>query len=147
MKEIEKIQNEIGAYLIDMIPVPWKKICFYAECSIGCTSTWIAFIEKKTGVISTQEFFWKRYNSYPFKELDVNMTLADLSQKLFEAYIEKFGEDKVWRTMFYTIEEDYSFNIDFEYELPKGNFVEAHHAVFRKFFNSEYDYIEGKYPY
>ncbi|MGN0632868.1 MAG: immunity protein YezG family protein [Oscillospiraceae bacterium] len=147
MEEIEKIQSEIGYFLTEIIPVPWEKICFYAECQKVCTSTWFAFIEKETGVICTQEFFWKRYNKYPIRERQVNITLPDLAGDLYNAYIEKFGDAKKWCTMFYTVESDGSFKINFEYEMPKGNFVQIHHAVFERFFGVPYEYIEGKYPY
>ncbi|MBR3046143.1 MAG: DUF600 family protein [Oscillospiraceae bacterium] len=43
MEAIEAIQTELGLFLADMIPVPWEKICFYAECSPGTASTWFAF--------------------------------------------------------------------------------------------------------
>lgn len=147
MKEIEIIQNDIGIFLTDMIPVPWKKICLYAECENGSVSFWFALQEQKTDVITTMEFFWKRYENYPIRERDVRLKLADLVRLLYNSYINKYGEDKKWCTMYYTVESNYSVNIDLGYEMPKGNFVEIHHAVFERFFGAPYKYIDGKYPY
>lgn len=147
MNEIERVQNDIGLFLISAMPVPWKKICFYAECDNGCVSTWFAFEEEKTGIISTMECFWIRYNNYPVNELDVNIKLSDLARLLYNSYVKEFGESKKWHVMFYTVESDGSVKIDFEYEMPKGNFVEIHHNTFKRFFGTDYEYIEGKYPY
>lgn len=147
MKIIDSIQAEIGILLTKMIPVPWEKICLYAECDNGCVSIWFAFKEEKTNVICTQEFFWERYDEYPIKKRDVNIYLPDLIEDLYNAYIEKFGESKKWYTMYYTVESDFSFTINYGYEMPTGNFVQIHHNVFERFFGSPYKYIKEKYPY
>ena len=147
MKEIESIQTEVGQFLISMIPVPWEKICLYAECENGCASIWFGFKEEKTNVICTQEFFWERYQEYPIKERDVNLNLPDLVENLHNAYIEKFGETKKWCTMYYTVGSDYSVKINFGYEMPTGNYVQIHHKVFEHFFETPYKYHEEKYPY
>ena len=147
MNRIESIQSEIGYFLIKMIPVPWEKICLYAECDNGCVSIWFAFKEEKTNVICTQEFFWKRYQKYPIKERDVNINLPDLVENLYNAYIERFGENKKWYTMYYTLDSDHSVHINFGYEMPIGNFVQIHHSVFERFFGIPYKYNGEKYPY
>ena len=68
MEKIEAAQNELGQFLVSMMPVPWTKICFYADCAPGYADTFFSFIEEETGVISTMDFFWKRYDSYPVKK-------------------------------------------------------------------------------
>ncbi len=146
MERIEALQTELGQFLVSMMPVPWEKICFYADCVPGTASSWFAFIEKETGVICTQDFFWDRYEQYPFEKMDSYVSLLRLTKRLYNAYLERFGEDKIWRTMFYTLQSSGSINIDFAFELPPGNLVEQGDAVYRRFFNCDYKYIDGKYP-
>ena len=147
MRKIENAQKELCEFLISIMPVEWKKICFYSKCTSGSRTTWIALVEKETGAICTQESFWDRYNEYPCKKMDVYIKLGKLIKNLYNAYIEKFGEEKIWCTYSLTIEDDYSFHVDLGYEMPEGNLVEQHDKVFRDFFNEEYQYLEGKYPY
>ncbi len=147
MYKIENAQRELCEYLISMMPVEWSKICFYSKCTPGCCSTWIALIEEKTGKICTQESFWERYNSYPYEESKANITLFKRIKNLYSAYFEKFGEEKTWCTYYLTIESDYTFHVDLGYKMPEGDLVEQHDAVFEKFFNTKYEYLEGKYPY
>ena len=147
MKKIEALQTELGQFLVSMMPVPWTKICFYADCLPGTASSWFAFIEKETGVICTQDFFWKRYDSYELAEMDVFCKLLELAESIYDAYTERFGQEKIWRTMYYTLQSDGSVQIDFEYELPPGNLVERSNAVYRRFFDCEYTQApKGKYP-
>ena len=147
MENIEALQTELGQFLVSMIPVPWEKICFYAEVEPGRISTWFALIEKETDMICTRDFFWKRYHQYPVQKREVSMQLSALTKALFEAYMKKFGEDSVWRTIYYTLESDYSVHIDFEYEYPKGDLFEQHDYTYKRFFpDADYSYIEAKYP-
>lgn len=147
MYKIENAQKELCEFLIDMMPVEWSKICYYSKCTIGSRSSWIALIEKKTGIICTQESFWKRYSTYPYEEMESYVKLNKLTRNLFNAYLEKFGEEKIWCTYSLTIEDDYSFHVDLGYEMPEGNLVEQHDEVYRNFFNKEYVYLKEKYPY
>ena len=60
---------------------------------------------------------------------------------------DKYGEEKIWRTMYYTLLSDGSVHIDFEFELPPGNLVEQGDAVYNRFFNCERKKSpKGKYP-
>lgn len=102
---------------------------------------------EKNGIICTQESFWKRYSTYPYEEMAAYVKLNKLTRNLFNAYLEKFGEEKIWCTYSLTIEDDYSFHVDLGYEMPEGNLVEQHHEVYRNFFNKEYVYLAEKYPY
>lgn len=147
MHKIEIAQKELCEFLIDMMPVEWSKICYYSKCTTGSRSSWIALIEKKTGIICTQESFWKRYPTYPYEEMVAYVKLNKLTRNLFNTYLEKFGEEKIWCTYSLTIEDDYSFHVDLGYEMPEGNLVEQHHEVYRNFFNKEYVYLAEKYPY
>ena len=147
MGKIKALQTELGQYLSSIIPVPWEKICFYADCLPGTASSWFAFIEKETGVICTQDFFWERYDSYELAEMDVFCKLLELAESIYGAYTERFGQEKIWRTMYYTLQSDGSVQIDFEYELPPGNLVDQGNAVYRRFFDCEYTKApKGKYP-
>ena len=38
MEKIKAIQSELGYYLVSIIPVPWSKICFYAQAARGFSS-------------------------------------------------------------------------------------------------------------
>ncbi|MBR3901611.1 MAG: DUF600 family protein [Ruminococcus sp.] len=147
MHKIENAQKELCEFLIEMMPVEWSKICYYSKCTTGSRSSWIALIEKQTGIICPQESFWKRYSSYPYEEMVAYVKLNKLTRNLFNAYLEKFGEEKIWCTYSLTIEDDYSFHVDLGYEMPEGNLVEQHDEVYRNFFNKEYMNLEGKYPY
>ena len=146
MEKIEAAQTELGMYLVNMMPVPWKKICFYARCARGFAQTWFGLIEAETGVICARDFFWNRYDSTPMSERDVMRTLPKLALALYQAYLERFGEEKIWRLMFLTIESDGRMQIEFEYENLQGNSLEQHDEIFRRFFGSEYHYYWTKYP-
>lgn len=146
MEKIEAAQTELGMYLVNMMPVPWKKICFYARCARGFAQTWFGLIEAETGVICARDFFWNRYDSTPISERDVMRTLPKLALVLSQAYLERFGEEKIWRLMFLTIESDGKMHINFEYENLQGNSLEQHDEVYRRFFGTEYEYYRTKYP-
>lgn len=146
-ERIEALQTELGQFLVSMLPVPWEKICFYADAAPDTASEWFAFIEKETGVICTQELFWKRFESYAVEKTDAVCKLLDLTELLYNAYVERFGQEKAWRTMYYTLQSDGAVHIDLEYELPSGDMVERRNAVYRRFFNCERKKSpKGKYP-
>ena len=147
MEEIEALQTELGQFLISIIPVPWEKICFYADCLPGTSSIWYAMIEHETNLIITSGPFWKRYESYPFSEEDVTEKLLDLALDLYNAYSARFGQDNAWRTMYYTIQSDGKMQLDSENALPPGDLVEQQNAVYKKFFECERKKSpKGKYP-
>ena len=147
MEKIEALQTELGQFLVSLMPVPWEKICFYAECAPGTSSIWYAIIERETNMIITSGPFWKRYESYRLSEEEASEKLLDLALDLYNAYAAKFGPNKAWRTMYYTIQSDGKLQIDFEYALPPGNLVEQQNAVYKKFFECERKKSpKGKYP-
>ena len=146
MEKIEAAQTELGQFLISMMPVPWTKICYYAKVAPGFSSSWLGSIEKETNVICCEDFYWKRYDTYPFERREANRKLHQLVSELYNAYLERFGEEKIWRLIFYTIEADGKVHIDFEDENLPGNSLEQHDEVFRRFFGSEYEYYWTKYP-
>ena len=94
MEKIEAAQTELGQFLVSMMPVPWTKICFYAKAARGFSSTWFGFIEEETDVICCDDFFWNRYDSYPMEKWDSLDKLSDLVSELYNAYLERFGEEK-----------------------------------------------------
>ena len=146
MKAIEAAQTELGYFLVSMMPVPWKKICFYAKAAREFSSIYWGFIEKETGVICAMDFFWNRYDSYPVKEWDAIKKLNKLVSALYNAYLERFGEEKIWRLMFYTIESDGKVKVNFEYKDLEVNSLEQQKEVYRRFFGTEYEYYWTKYP-
>ena len=145
MEKIEAAQTEIGQFLVSMMPVPWKKICFYADCAPGYAETWFAMIEKETDVICMADFFWDRYDNCPVKRMDVFKRLAKLALSLYNAYLERFGEEKIWRSMFYTLDSDGAIHIDFIFEKLPGSSLDQRYAVYERFFHTEYRYYKGKY--
>ena len=80
------------------------------------------------------------------KKRDAVKTLNKLVSDLYNAYLERFGEEKIWRLMFYTIESDGKVHINFQHENLPGNSLEQHDEVFRRLFGSEYHYYWTKYP-
>lgn len=146
MEKINSLQMELGYYLVSIMPVPWSKICFYARAARGFSSIYYGFIEKETGVISAMDFFWNRYDSYPVKKRDAVKQLNKLVADIYNAYLEQFGEEKIWRLMFYTIESDGKVRINLEYKNLSGNSLEQHDEVYRRLFGTEYEYYWTKYP-
>ena len=146
MEKIEAAQSELCQFLVSLMPVKWSKIYFYSESSVDHHMFWFALKEKETGVICRQEIFWKRYDSVPYKEMDTIRKLGDYMRDLFDAYLEKYGEDKVWCLYYLTINDDYTFHVDLEYEMPEGNRVERRTAVYERFFGGWEKDVEGKYP-
>ncbi len=148
MDRIESAQTELCDFLIGMMPVDWLRICFYGEVTDGgdTVSVWMALVEKQTNIICTQEAFWRRYDEYPYEETEATDRLCDLTGLLWKAYAKKFGKRKTWCSYYLSISEDHTFHADLGYELPKGDLIQKHDAVFRSFFNCRYvDYIY-KYP-
>ena len=146
MEEIEALQTELGQFLVSIIPVPWKKICFYVRCAQGYSETWFAFIEKETDVICVQDFFWDRYQCDLPKRMIVFKKFGTLSKSLYQAYLGRFGAEKMWQSVYYTVEADGTVHIDFGYEQLPGTSIEQYNAVYRKFFGTEYQYYRTKYP-
>ena len=147
MNDIENAQVELCRFLINMIPVEWSRICFYAECENKKLTFWFANSEKETGAIITIASFWKRYESYPIARNVADNDLFYLTYSLYKAYLKRFGAEKIWKTYCLTINDDYTFNCDIGYEVPISNPAEKNNAIFNKFFGTDYKYIEGKYPY
>lgn len=79
--------------------------------------------------------------------MEVYLRLTDIVRTLYNSYIEKFGEDKVWRSISYTINEDLKFHIDFSYEEKELSILKTHDEIFKSFFNVPYRFIKEKYPY
>ncbi len=64
MKELDRLQNELGLFLASIIPVPWERICLYSKCEKVSRTIRFAVKEKETGIVTTDEFFFDRYDSY-----------------------------------------------------------------------------------
>lgn len=147
MNEVEKIQNKLGIYLTEIIPVPWEKICFYAECSLGYSTFWYCIKEKDTGITIPYENFFKRYNTYPKDRLAVIKSLLKLSQDFYYAYVKEFGLDKAWHSIVYVVNEDETFNINFNYKKIAKDDFELREILSQKYMGCEFNNVTEKYPY
>ncbi len=143
---IESIENKLGEYLISIIPVSWDKIVFYAKSTGSATTIRYAFREKETLMTITSEFMFRRYPDLTLSENDIDHTLFEYTEKLYNAYREEIGEDKVWRTMAYVIEEDGSYHIDLSYEMPQRNMREERNWLVETYFGDKYTQLKGLYP-
>lgn len=149
-KEIENIQSNLGLFLIELIPVEWKRICFYAECEDGHNNFWYCFQENNTSLIITSDFFYNRYKNYSYTKSKTNETLANLTFELYEAYKKEFGKNKIWTTMTYVIESNRKIEIDFGYDLPDNSLkgiLSKRKKIVNKYFDKDYIYTKEKYPY
>lgn len=78
--------------------------------------------------------------------MNVVKRLSRLSLDLYNAYLERFGEEKIWKAMYYTLFSDGKVQIDFQYEPLSKDLRKKQDDVFKRFFNTEYKYYKGKYP-
>ena len=146
-QEIERIQRELGLFMIDSMPVEWEKIWLYAECEAGHCSFNYCFKERKTGLISKMDFFWQRYKNYSSAERKFDYELAKLLYALYEACQKEYGKDKIWTSFTYMIESSGKFNIDFSYEKIEENMVKQRENWEIKYFGQKLPYTDEKYPY
>ena len=148
MEKIEAAQAALGEFLVSMMPVPWKKICYYFKKAGGSSSHRYAFVEAETDAICAYNSFWRRYESYPYGRMNAEVKVNKLAGVLHNAYLERFGEDKIWHEMYYTINEDGTLQIEFEYETESEKQIDmsAPAAIFERFFHQEYKCLKGKYP-
>ena len=58
MNDIENAQVELCRFLINMIPVEWSRICFYAVCEDKKLTFWFANSEKETGAITYTVYYY-----------------------------------------------------------------------------------------
>jgi hypothetical protein len=149
IEKIEKIQQEIGIFLVNMIPVEWDNIYFYAICETGYSDIYFCFKEKKTGIITSSDFFGNRYKKhmYHIDRSQICHTLLKDALKLYEAYKEEYGSGKIWYTMTYIVESSGKFKIDFTYEPLEDGMLERRTKWETKYFGHELPYIKEKYPY
>ena len=146
MNRIEQFQNELRDYLISMMPVPWKKIFLFAECNRGSATYWFCVLEKETGIVITYESFFSRYDSYQYYKRDINHKLFLLLDDLYQAYVKEYGEDNVWHTIEFIINENGTFRTYLSYEHMNEGILRFRDSFLKKHLNTEYKYIKGKYP-
>ncbi len=144
--EIEKIQNEIGINLMNVVPVPWNRICFRAICDSNYSDTYYFFEESETGVISSSNNEDLRFKKEWYK-VDLRETISKLMKlpiQLYDAYQKINSSDKMWSALTYTLYSNGSFNIDFEYDKQS---VLNRQQWKMKYFGEAADYFyKGLYP-
>ncbi|MCQ2434893.1 MAG: DUF600 family protein [Oscillospiraceae bacterium] len=149
MEKIEAAQAALGECLVSMMPVSWKKICYYYKKVGGSSTHRYAFIEAETKAICAYNSFWRRYENYPYERMEAEVKVSKLARALHAAYLERFGEEKIWYEMYYTLNADGTVEIEFEYEKPtseKQIDLSTPKAIFERFFHQEYKCLKGKYP-
>ncbi|MCR4759431.1 MAG: hypothetical protein K5705_04070 [Oscillospiraceae bacterium] len=146
MQKIQSLQIKIGMYLSRLVPVPWNKVCLYAECAPEGVTIWYAAEEQETKAVCTKEHFWERYDSYPADRETVEKLLTALADALHKAYQPVLDQQEMWCTMYYSITADDSVHMDLGREMPEGTREEITHAVYAHFFGAPYQSVTGKYP-
>ena len=146
--EIEKIQNEIGINLMNVVPVPWNKICFRAICDSSYSDTYYFFEESETGVISSSNNENLRFKKEWYK-VDLRETISKLMNlpiQLYNEYKKINDSDKMWRALTYTLYSNGSFNIDFEYESDEHSVLNRRQWCLKYFGETSLYYYKGLYP-
>lgn len=145
-EDIENCQNKLCEYLKNSIPVSWDKIVLYAKCKKTTRTARAAFREKTTGIVVTNEFWFDRYESYPVPKMDLLTTQIEFVRELNRLYRLAYGDDNVWATMAFIIEEDGSYHLDLSDEMPNRNMEEERNWLVKTYFNTHYKQIKGLYP-
>ncbi len=146
--EIEKIQTEIGLNMINLVPVPWEKICFRAICNESSSDIYYCFCESETGIISSCDNEDTRYISdwYKVELSDTVNNLLVLAIKLFVEYQSVNPPKKMWKAFTYILNKDYDFNIEFEYESEDTPLLSRRQWSIKYFGEKSLYYYKGLYP-
>ena len=109
-------QTALEQYLISIMPVPWKKICLFADFRGGRLLTQFAVLEAESDTVCWQDSFQRIYANagyYVPGRTELNNKVNQLAASLFFFYGEAMGREKVWRSMFLTITPDGSSHTEF----------------------------------
>ena len=146
MDKINEIHNEMKEFFINMLPVPWTKFVFYAECLEGYDTFWFGFSEKETGIVCTYSTFYDRYDSYIDTKRNCNHKLHLFARDYYNANLQKLGSEKIWYSFVFVLNEDGTFNVDY-YDKPfEGTSFDREDHVLEKYFGIKYKPLRGKYP-
>ena len=100
-------QAALEQYLISIMPVPWKKICFFIHRDGARLTNSFAVQEAETGTVCTQDFFQRRYAGFYVPGRDeMKRKLNQLAASLHFYYTEACGKENTWRSMFLTVTPD-----------------------------------------
>ena len=146
MDKINEIQTQLIDYLKDIICVPFFKVVLYVKCGVGMSSVRFDLRELHTNMVIPHESFFQRYDNQKYKRIDALRKLNHLSYDLYNEYLKRDGQDKIWHSIVFEISESGSFNIDYYYEPIPGNIIEVRDYILKKYLDCEYKYIESKYP-
>lgn len=132
-------------YLISMMPIPWKKIAFYAESDNGSRSLFFGVREKETDIAVNMDTFFKRYDEYPISKREAPFELIRFVRYKFKQDFVEMGEN-VWREFVCTIEENGEYK--FEYFYPNGEEYQymTRAEFLKKYLDSDYICVNSKYP-
>ena len=146
--EIEKIQNEIGINLMNVVPVPWNKICFRAICNSNYSDIFYFFEESETRVISSNNNEKLRFKNEWYKTnlRETKSNLMDLPIQLYKEYEKINSSDKMWSALTYILYSNGSFNIDFEYESDEHSVLNRRQWCLKYFGETSLYYYKGLYP-
>ena len=97
--EAEDLCNQIGQQIINAIPEAWE-------------TAWVT-VKFEPGVVSAQGFYKKHHNTAQY-----NFRVVGAINRLFARLRELIRKDEqdMWAKATFTIQEDKTFKVDFEYE-------------------------------
>lgn len=147
-REIERIQNEIGINLINLVPVPWNKIGFRAICDDVFSTILYCFVESETGVVSSGDNANVRFKKewYQSDPSVIKSNLLRLSSELYKEYEKVNSKGKMWNAFTYIINDDGNFDITFEYQTEKNFLLNEKEWRLKYFGETSLYYYKGLYP-
>lgn len=144
-KEIRDAVADITDFLISIVPVPWERICFYAECVPGTANIWFAVAEEGTGIVCTE--FRRRYASfYTLEYKEIRRRLIGLAVRLHIACSEIADAEKNWRCMYFTVDVNGDVHIDYTDKPLSEDFFDNNYAVCEYFFGPDCRKCAMPYP-
>lgn len=108
-------RTALEQYLISIMPVPWKKICLFADFAGGrCIARFAA--EEETDTVFTQDSFQRIFANagyYVPGRTELNNRINQLAASMFFFCGEAFDRENVWRSMFLTVTPDGASHTEF----------------------------------
>ena len=143
----EQLEKELVDYLIQLVPVPWTKIGFWAASSNGSGTFFFGVREKETDIVVNYDTFYKRYKDigHSFSQMDISIPLFKTVQKMYKQDSMEM-QDKAWCEFVLTIEHNCKYNFKYFYlESEKHNYL-SREQFLKKYLDSDYLFVNSQYP-